>query len=291
MDKKTATVYEETFYIIPRYIRKLPGITLGYLDVFETIFQFWNKNLPCFLSSPAIAERTGLGESQVYEALNFFEKHKVLERIKKGGKRYLRQPVREIETDCLIDDNSNNGSNIVPKSGQSDSQSPAHRTHNIKNRNKEDLYKKEKIYKKEKVDYEYSETLYPIPIQEEKKELAKISPKLTLSLDDMLGCNPFSIPEQSLLDWIEVRKKKKAPITLTAWDVLHKELRKFKEAGHDVTEKFNMMVANGWASIKYSWVPSSKSNVESNNYYGEPTKGFLKGLKETPWDKEPIHGF
>ena len=55
MDTKQAThIYEDTFFIIPRYIRKLPGLTLAYLDVYETIFQFWNKNKDCFLGENAL---------------------------------------------------------------------------------------------------------------------------------------------------------------------------------------------------------------------------------------------
>ena len=41
--------YKETFFIVPSYILDLPGITLGYLKVYETIFQFWNKNQICFI--------------------------------------------------------------------------------------------------------------------------------------------------------------------------------------------------------------------------------------------------
>lgn len=167
-----------------------------------------------------------------------------------------------------------------------------------------DTYKTKTLEKKEKdikhlesppvsspQKYEYQETLFPL-VTENQKQVARSKPSLTLTIDDLLNCNPFSIPEQSLLDWIEVRNRQKAPITLTAWDMLHKELRKFKEDGHDVTEKFNLMVASGWRTIKFGWTSAAaKPNVQSNNYYGEPTKGFLKGLKETPWDKEPIHGF
>lgn len=91
--------YKETFYIVPRRIRELVGMTLGYLDVYETIFQFWNKDLPCYLSNPMISQRTGLKETQIYEALNYFETHGELERRHKGGRRYLVQPSRTIETD------------------------------------------------------------------------------------------------------------------------------------------------------------------------------------------------
>ena len=92
--------YEDTYYLIPRYIRKLPGITLALIDVYETIFQFWNKRLPCYLSEKALCERTGHKRRHVYKALSYFEKHGELIRQRKGGKRYLICPQKSLETDC-----------------------------------------------------------------------------------------------------------------------------------------------------------------------------------------------
>jgi|GEM_PF-2357909 len=97
MSNKEAKVYEETFFIVPRYIRKLPGMTLSFLDVYETIFQFWNKNLPCFLSNPAIAVRTEVSLRQVKQALTFLEEKNELIRKKQAGKRYLIQPEKSVE--------------------------------------------------------------------------------------------------------------------------------------------------------------------------------------------------
>lgn len=127
--------YKETFYIVPRRIRELPGMTLGYLDVYETIFQFWNKHLPCYLSNPIISQRTNLKESQIYEALNYFETHGELERRHKGGRRYLVQPPREVETDStkpILESAPPDGG--VRSSGL---QGSAGADHNIKKRNKE----------------------------------------------------------------------------------------------------------------------------------------------------------
>lgn len=127
--------YKETFYIVPRRIRELPGMTLGYLDVYETIFQFWNKHLPCYLSNPVISQRTNLKETQIYEALNYFESHGELERRHKGGRRYLVQPSRTVETDSA---------KTVPESAPPDGgvrstglQGSAPPDHNIKKKNKE----------------------------------------------------------------------------------------------------------------------------------------------------------
>lgn len=94
--------YQDTFYLIPRYIRHLPGITLAYLDVYETIFQFWNKNKNCYLSEEDLCQRTGYKRAVIYKALSFFEKHIELKRVKLNGKRYLIKPEKIIETESQI---------------------------------------------------------------------------------------------------------------------------------------------------------------------------------------------
>jgi hypothetical protein len=103
--------YVASFFVVPAYIMSLPGLTLSFLRVYETIFQFWNHRKTCFLSLDSICERTTVGRSQVCEALLFFEKHNELQRIKKGGRRYLLQPSKPIETDCT---------EIIPESGGAD---------------------------------------------------------------------------------------------------------------------------------------------------------------------------
>ena len=131
-------VYQETFYIIPRRIRGLPGITLAFLDVYETIFQFWNKQLPCYLSNSAIQERTGLGHTQVNKALIFFENHNELERKQHNGRRYLIQPMRIIETDCA--ESSPTAGAVPPPTAGAVPPPTAGAVHNIN----KDLLKKER---------------------------------------------------------------------------------------------------------------------------------------------------
>lgn len=127
--------YNETFFIVPSYILDLPNITLGYLKVYETIFQFWNKGRACFLSNPVIQERTGLGSTQVKDALSFFETHGELIRFSKAGKRYLARPEQKIEYMC-----SDNEQVAAPAAGGSRSSGhevAAPAAHNIKKVNKE----------------------------------------------------------------------------------------------------------------------------------------------------------
>lgn len=99
MSNKENSKYEDTFYIVPRYIRKLCGKNLAYIDVYEALFQFWNKGRPCFLSNDALAERADCKMRQVQNALEFFEKHGHLRREQRGLKRFLTRPESRIETD------------------------------------------------------------------------------------------------------------------------------------------------------------------------------------------------
>ncbi len=92
--------YEAIFFIVPSRILKLDGLILSHLRVYETIFQFWNHDKPCFLSNDSLMERTGIkSASTIREALMFFEKHGELLRVTEKGKRYIVQPVQKIPVD------------------------------------------------------------------------------------------------------------------------------------------------------------------------------------------------
>jgi len=91
--------YKEAFFIVPTHIDEMEGMTLGFLRVFKTIFEFLNKGKPCFLSNKKIAERARLNVRQVHYALKFFYKHNKLKRVRKGNKYYLIEPEKSIEID------------------------------------------------------------------------------------------------------------------------------------------------------------------------------------------------
>lgn len=87
-------------------------------------------------------------------------------------------------------------------------------------------------------------------------KITPISPtgkKSAFSLSQMLKDNPFNIPESVLVDWIEVRKGKRAKLTATAWTQANNNLKKLKEAGLDPVECFLKAVGNGWAGIEYRY--------------------------------------
>lgn len=78
------------------------------------------------------------------------------------------------------------------------------------------------------------------------------------SIKNIFGENIFQVPEQMIFDWIENRKKKRAPVTKTAWGKINKELAKCKERGIDPIEAFETMVASGWQSFKAEYFYPSK---------------------------------
>lgn len=85
--------YKSAFFIIPSHIAELPGVTLSFIKVYETIFQFWNHKKSCYLSNEAIMQRTGISsEATIRKALMFFEKHEKIKRLQVGMQRFLVSP-------------------------------------------------------------------------------------------------------------------------------------------------------------------------------------------------------
>lgn len=95
-----STAFVSDWYVVPSRIRRLPGITLAFLDIYETVFQFLNKGKTCFLTNKTISDRTGHKIRCIQNALAFFEKHQELKRVQHGSKYYIVQPERKIETEA-----------------------------------------------------------------------------------------------------------------------------------------------------------------------------------------------
>lgn len=79
-------------------------------------------------------------------------------------------------------------------------------------------------------------------------------------LKDIQEENIFLIPEQAILDWIANRKKKRVPVTHTAWKIINRELAKCQEQGIDPIEAFETMVASGWQSLKVEYFENQKKS-------------------------------
>ena len=241
---QNSNTYEETFYIIPRYIRKLPDITLAYLDIYETIFQFWNKNKACFLGEESLCERTGYQRRIIYKALAFFEAHNELERIRKNGKRYLVRPMKIIETDCEFNDEKVihiDSTEIVPTctTMHPNVHNRALSTcttvhHNIKNLNKEIL----------------------------NKEVCDKSPPTQKF--DIRKNNPFAFSEETLKGYVEMRKAIKKPLTEQAWKLILNEIQKAEDMGFEAQACIDEAIINSWQGFKAEWIKNRYADKTQN---------------------------
>jgi len=101
---------------------------------------------------------------------------------------------------------------------------------------------------------EYKETYFPMP-------KVPTSPKGELQMNELLQNNPHHIPTQYIQDHMVIRKKKKAPLTSTAWSRLNKELFKCPNP----IEAFEEMILRGWIGFKAEWINKTKSHFDNVN--------------------------
>jgi hypothetical protein len=96
------------------------------------------------------------------------------------------------------------------------------------------------------------------------KEIKKIKSKNTptgvdnfksafLSLENLTAENPHDIDPSVLHEWLLIRKRKKSPLTRTAWARTNKVLNRLVEAGLNAHECFERMVANGWQGMEFKY--------------------------------------
>ncbi len=105
-------MFELNLASLPNHILYLEGVQLSYIKVFVHIFNLWQSDKPCFISTAEFCQRTGLHRATVFEALNFFERNKILKRVQKGNKRYLVQPAKGLEIEVeAVDKSGKNSSN------------------------------------------------------------------------------------------------------------------------------------------------------------------------------------
>lgn len=70
----------------------------------------------------------------------------------------------------------------------------------------------------------------------------------------MLTDNPHSIPDQLLVDWLALRKTKRAATTETVWNALNTEIAKCAELGIDANTAMTEALSAGWQGFKAEWV-------------------------------------
>lgn len=153
------TMFELNLACLPNSILYLEGVQLSYIKVFVQIFNLWHSGKPCFITNTEFCNRTSLHRDTVIQAINFFERHKVLKRVQKGTKRYLVQTEKSIQVESHnVDKSSKNSSNSAQGSELDDGGVGVRRLkgselddHNIKynNKFKKSSYKND-VHKKTK---------------------------------------------------------------------------------------------------------------------------------------------
>lgn len=236
--------YKETWFIVPRSILDLPNLKLCHLKVFETIFQFWNKNRKCYLSNPEIHRRTGVAITQVKDAIAFFEKHKELERIQIGMKRYLMQPLKVVEIPGL---------SIVPKEVAPNEATCTKVTQVASNRATGGLKSGQEVASNRATEIKNLN-------KESKKDKTPISPRRgkvpfsSFSLESMLNDNPHNLTADEISEWEENRiTKHKAPITERAWKRNNRVLSELVSKGLRLSEVIDRMLAAKWQAAEVSY--------------------------------------
>jgi hypothetical protein len=101
----------------------------------------------------------------------------------------------------------------------------------------------------------------------------------------MLANNPNAIPEQLLVDWLALRKTKRAATTETVWDSLNAELVKCQaDHGIDVKTAMTEALSAGWQGFKADWIakrladqPAAKIAPQSR-HTGFADRNYTDGL-------------
>lgn len=88
------------------------------------------------------------------------------------------------------------------------------------------------------------------------------------------GCD-----EQHAKDWLAVRKTKKAPLTMTAWNGVKAEAEK---ASMTPAQAVEMAAANGWQGFKAAWAANeiSKKSTTQTKHNGFADRDYHDGLIE-----------
>lgn len=107
--------------------------------------------------------------------------------------------------------------------------------------------------------YTKKETPIPLPSEEGMSPQAETAPakaerKAAFGKTQMLADNPHHIPDQLLVDWLALRKTKRAATTQTVWDSLNAELVKCADLGITTEVAMTEALSAGWQGFKAAWI-------------------------------------
>lgn len=95
------------------------------------------------------------------------------------------------------------------------------------------------------------------PVNEPKKRAA--SARVCLTVADLVQAG---VKEQHAIDWMEIRNKKRAPLTRTAAEALAREATK---AGITIPEAVKICAERGWQGFKSEWLVERKTAQEKRS--------------------------
>lgn len=97
------------------------------------------------------------------------------------------------------------------------------------------------------------------------------APRSAKSADDsafgkpqMLNDNPFGLNEQSIDDYLKLRKAKRAPVTARVWANVNAALTKCAAAGIQAEKAIELAVLNGWQGFEADWIIGRLSGKQGN---------------------------
>ena len=90
----------------------------------------------------------------------------------------------------------------------------------------------------------------------------------------VVACPP-DVSEQVWKDWLVIRKKKNAPLTETAWNLMMKEVNK---AGWPIEKAIQECCLRTWAAFKADWIVEQHSMSKTGQMNQKVISGLTRGL-------------
>jgi len=125
------------------------------------------------------------------------------------------------------------------------------------------------------------ENPFPAPPESEPE---KPEPKAKFGKAQMLADNPHKLDESLIVDYLAVRKAKKAPATQRVWNTLNAKLEKCKAFGIGPSQALEIAIENGWQGFEVDWIVNRvaaqpKAATVNERHNGFAGRNYRAGLK------------
>lgn len=98
------------------------------------------------------------------------------------------------------------------------------------------------------------EVVTPQVVEAVPEAKSKPERKAPFGMIQMQATNPHQIPDQLLVDWLALRKTKRAAVSVTVWDALNTELGKCADLGISAADAMTEALSAGWQGFKADWI-------------------------------------